>query len=170
MAQTHPMPGRGSRTSMRHPKQNQQRGHSERQTPHTEEAGCRDTALHSLLLPEAGQTPKITPSLTHPPPKMVTQPSSGIFTLLSHHHQQPLLTSRETRLQWDVGIKAVRRKPPRCYHLGDAALAGRSLAWTRCCRGVAQPKPFCTVRKRHPTEDAFALVLKKRNQAERQGK
>ena len=53
------------------------------ETPHIEKAGCRATALHSLLLPEAGQTPKITPSLTHPPSKMGTQPTSAIFTLLS---------------------------------------------------------------------------------------
>lgn len=61
VAQTHPtrghVPAWGTQNC-------QQRGHSADTSTTEGEAGCRDTAPHSLLLPEPRQTPKITANLS----------------------------------------------------------------------------------------------------------
>lgn len=156
--------------SMGHPKQSQQRAHSARQTLHIEEADCKGTALHSFLLPEAGQTPKITPSLTHPPSKMETQPIGAVFTALSHHHQQPLPTPVETWMRRDVVIKALQRKPLCCGRLGDAALAKRSSAQTGLQQGGSVRTFLNHYEKTSHGGCVCSLTLKKTQPAETQGK
>lgn len=68
------------------------------ETLHMEEASCRETAPHSLLLPEAGQMLRITTNFS----KMGTQPSSAFPS------PPAAFAHTETRPWQDARIKALQ--------------------------------------------------------------
>lgn len=143
----------GPHPGMGHPKQSQQRGHTARHRKHhTRRRQAAGTPLCRVFSSQKWVTPRKDPQAS----LLLHHRWEGSSPVLCSSSSFPTTPAAFAQQDTAVSEKALGRKPARCQHLGASALAGRSLSQTQHHRGVAQPKPFHTARKRHPMKDAFA--------------